>query len=298
MTGTMTNFFNAMLPQNHNGHNHNNRLAVPTQGVKVNKAPSISSQYLATTSLHGQVAVVTGSSRSTGAAIARCLGEHGANVVVNFVTDSLAADEVVQSIRSQGKGGAIAVKADASTVEGGRYLLDEALKTFGKVDILVLNSGIMGSKTLGDVDEAFFDTQFAINVKAPLFLAKAVAPLLPSHGGRIIFFSSTLTTSSAVSPNALCYLATKGAIEQISRVLAKDLGTRGITVNTVSPGPIDTPQFREGKPQNIIDSIARQSPSKRLGEPEDVAPLVAFLASPAAQWINGQIIRLDGGAVV
>lgn len=127
----------------------------------------------------GKVAVVTGSSRSTGAAIAKCLGEHGANVVVNFVTDAAAADEVVQTIRSQGKGGAIAVKADASSVEGGKYLLEEALKTFGKIDILVLNSGIMGSRTLADVDEAFFDSHFMINVKAPLFLAKAVAPLLP-----------------------------------------------------------------------------------------------------------------------
>jgi len=103
---------------------------------------------------------------------------------------------------------------------------------------------------------------------------------------------SIITT--AVTPNSLVYLATKGAIEQISRVLAKDLGTRGITVNTVSPGPVDTPQFREGKAQNIIDSISRQSPSKRLGEPEDIAPIVGFLASQAAQWINGQNIRVNG----
>ena len=132
-------------------------------------------------------------------------------------------------------------------------------------------------------------------------------------GGRIIFFSSSLTAASStyhpslfelpslnksfctgVTPNALCYLATKGAIEQISRVLAKDLGARGITVNTISPGPVDTPMFREGKPQNIIDSIARQSPSRRLGEPDDIAPLVGFLASQGAQWITGQNIRVNG----
>src|SRR6266498_4434423 len=113
-----------------------------------------------------------------------------------------------------------------------------------------------------------------------------------------MFYSENLffhiSSETAITPNSLCYLATKGAIEQISRVLAKDLGTRGITVNTISPGPIDTPQFREGKPQGIIDSIAKQSPSRRLGDPEDVAPLVGFLASPAAQWINGQNIRIDG----
>ena len=128
----------------------------------------------------GKVAVVTGSSRSIGASIARCLGEHGANVVVNYVNDTKAANEVVQAIRSQGKGGAIAVKADASTVEGGQLLLDEAMKTFGKIDILVLNAGIMGSRTLAELDEAFYESHFNINVKAPLFLAKAVAPILPA----------------------------------------------------------------------------------------------------------------------
>jgi 3-oxoacyl-[acyl-carrier protein] reductase len=98
----------------------------------------------------------------------------------------------------------------------------------------------------------------------------------------------------AIQPNALCYAATKGAIEQISRVLAKDLGARGITVNTISLGPIDTPMFREGKSNHVIDAIAKQSPFKRLGQPDDVAPLVAFLSSAAAQWINGQNVRVDG----
>lgn len=124
---------------------------------------------------------MTGSSRSIGAAIAKNLGEQGANVVVNYVNDSAAADEVVQAIRSQGKGGAIAIRADTSTLQGGQSLLDEAVKTFGKVDILVLNAGIMGSKTLAEVDEAFFDSHFDVNVKAPLFLAKAAASLLPSR---------------------------------------------------------------------------------------------------------------------
>ena len=127
------------------------------------------------------VAVVTGSSRSTGAAIAKCLGEHGANVVVNYVNDVNAAEDVVKFIRAQGKGGAIAVKVDASTVDGGRHLLDETIKTFGKIDILVLNSGVMEGKTLADIEEASFDNQINVNVKAPLFLAKAAAPLLTSR---------------------------------------------------------------------------------------------------------------------
>ncbi|TFK22727.1 NAD(P)-binding protein [Coprinopsis marcescibilis] len=286
----VSSFMNVMRPLN-------GKLGIPTEAPYSKKFAS-SSVFLPTTSLIGKVAVVTGSGRSTGAAIAKCLGEHGASVVVNYVTDAHSADEVVQAILAQGKGGAIAVKANTATMEGGQLLLDEAIKKFGHIDILVLNSGIMGSRTLAEIDENFFDQHFDTNVKVPLFMAKLAAPLLPSPGGRIVFFSSTLTTTSTVQSNALCYVATKGAVEQISRVLAKDMGARGITVNTISPGPIDSPLFREGKSQHIIDSIAKQSPFKRLGEPDDVAPIVAFLASQAAQWINGQNIRVDGGFAV
>lgn len=113
--------------------------------------------------------------------MAKCLGEHGANVVVNYIKNAKAADDVVQSIRSQGKGGAIAVKADASTIEGGQLLLGEAVRTFGKVDILVLNAGIAGNRRLEELDEPFYDAHFNTNVKAPLFMAKAAVPLLPSR---------------------------------------------------------------------------------------------------------------------
>lgn len=286
----ISGFMNALKPSS--------RLEVPASTPLYSKKFASSATFLPTTSLVGKVAVVTGSSRSTGAAVARCLGEHGASVAVNYVTDSQSADEVVQAIRSYGKGGAIAVKANTATIEGGQLLLDEAMRTFGRIDILVLNAGVMGSKTLAEIDEGFFDACFETNVKVPLFMAKAAAQLLPTPGGRIIFFSSSLTAASTVLPNALCYLATKGAIEQVSRVLAKDLGSKGITVNTVSPGPIDTPLFREGKSQHVIDSIAKQNPMKRLAEPDDVAPIVAFLASEAGHWVNGQNIRVDGGFVV
>ncbi|RDB14790.1 Short-chain type dehydrogenase/reductase [Hypsizygus marmoreus] len=251
------------------------------------------------TSLVGKIAIVTGSSRSIGAGIARGLGEQGATVVVNYANDPEAADEVVQSIKSNGKGGdAVAIKADVSTLAGGKFLLDETIKMFGKLDIIVLNSGIMGSKVLADVDEAFFDDHMQINVKAPLFLVKAATEYLPAPGGRIIFISSSLTGATAILPNALCYVASKGAIEQISRVLAKDLGGKGLTVNTISPGPVDTTLFRAGKPQHVIDFIAGQNPNNRLAQPEDIAPMVAFIASPAAQWVNGQNIRVNGGFVV
>ncbi|KAF8144004.1 hypothetical protein K438DRAFT_1874672 [Mycena galopus ATCC 62051] len=250
-----------------------------------------------TTLLKDKVAVITGSSRSIGAAVAKHMGQQGAKVVVNYINGAKAADEVVSSIKASG-GSAIAVKADASTVAGGQQLLDEAVKAFGGVDILVLNAGIMGSKVLAQVDEEFFDSHFSTNVKGPLFLAKAAAPLLPTPGGRIIFFSSSLTAASTVAPTALIYTATKGAVEQISRILAKDLGAKGITVNTVSPGPVDTPLFREGKPAQLIEMIAKSAPSNRLGEVDDIAPVVAFVASPAAQWVNGQNLRVNGGYVV
>jgi 3-oxoacyl-[acyl-carrier protein] reductase len=163
---------------------------------------------------------------------------------------------------------------------------------------------------LADVDERFFDEHITRNVKGPLFLTKAAAPLLSDGafihsnlnfsnyssniGGRVIFISTSLTKASLVLPNALAYVASKGAIEQISRVLAKDLGSRGITVNTVSPGPVDTPLFREGKTEQQIQFIANFNPSKRLGQPEEIAPTIAFLASPAATWINGQNIMVNG----
>ncbi|KAF7422904.1 hypothetical protein PC9H_011068 [Pleurotus ostreatus] len=271
---------------------------VPAAEMVVSTSPQLLS-----TSLEGKVAVVTGSSRSIGAAIAKALGSQGAKVVVNYVNDSSAAQSVVNEIKAfntkESKGcDAIAVQADASKLEGGQKLLAEATKTWGQVDILVLNAGIMGSKPLAEVDEDFFDSHFEINVKVPVFLAKAAVPLMPTPGGRIIFFSSSLTGLTPVLPNALTYVASKGAIEQVARVLAKDLGSRGLTVNTVSPGPVDTPLFRAGKPEEVIKKIAAQNPNNRVGLPEDIAPMVAFVASPAAQWINGQNLRVNGGAVL
>ncbi|KDQ51284.1 hypothetical protein JAAARDRAFT_41343 [Jaapia argillacea MUCL 33604] len=248
-------------------------------------------------SLTGKVAIVTGSSRSIGASIAKRLAADGANVIVNYVSNSSAADEVVESINAKGPGKAVAVKADVSGISGAKLLLDESIKAFGKLDILVLNAGIMGSKVLADVDEQFFDSHFNINVKGPLFLTKAAAPLM-TEGSRIIYFSTTLTNASAVLPNALIYVASKAAVEQFARVLAKDLGSRGITVNTVSPGPVDTPLFRQGKTEQQINFIAGLNPAKRLGQVDEISPVVAFLASPDAGWINGQNIRVNGGFVV
>ncbi|KAL9711375.1 hypothetical protein Ac2012v2_005921 [Leucoagaricus gongylophorus] len=263
------------------------------------KKSSSSSSHItmATTSLLGKVAVVTGSSRSIGAATAKALGAAGANVVVNYASNASAAEGVVHDIKATGQGDAIAVKADVSTVEGGKSLVDAAVAKWGRLDVLVLIAGIMGSKPIADVSEDFFDEHIQTNVKAPLFTVKHALQHL-GQGGRIVFISTSLTRFTSILPNALSYVASKGAIEQISRVLAKDLGGRGITVNTISPGPVDTPLFTAGKPQQVIDFIAKQNPNNRLGLPEDIAPAIAFVASPAAQWVNGQNICVNGGFTV
>ncbi|KAI0051415.1 NAD(P)-binding protein [Auriscalpium vulgare] len=243
--------------------------------------------------LAGKVAIVTGSSRSIGASIARRLASDGASVVVNYVNDATAAESVVSAIHAEGTGKAVSVKADVSTVDGAKSLLDQSIGAFGKLDILVLNAGIMGSKVLADVDEAFYDSHFNINVKGPLFLTKLAAPLIPP-GGRIVFLSTSLARASTVLPNALVYVASKGAVEQMARVLAKELGARGVTVNTVSPGPTDTDLFRAGKSEQQIQFIANLAPAKRLGKPEEIGPVVAFLASEGASWVNGQNILVNG----
>ncbi|KAI0319152.1 hypothetical protein OF83DRAFT_1055530 [Amylostereum chailletii] len=243
--------------------------------------------------LAGKVAIVTGSSRSIGAAIVTQLASDGASVIVNYVNDAGAAEHIVAAIATEGNGKAVAVKADASTLVGAQTLVDACIKAFGKLDILVLNAGIMGSKPIAAIDEKFYDAHMNANVKGPLFLTKLAAPLLPS-GGRVIFFSTTLAHASGVMPIHLVYCASKGAIEQIARVLAKDLGARGITVNTVSPGPTDTELFRKGKTDEMINMFAGFAPSKRLGQPDDIAPVVAFLASEGARWVNGQNILVNG----
>jgi len=247
--------------------------------------------------LAGKVALITGSSRSIGASIARRLAADGASVVINYASNASAAQEVADSINSTRPNSAVPIQADVSTVASCKLLLEKTIQAFGKVDILVLNAGIMGSKVLAEVDEPFFDDHFTINVKGPLFLVQAAAPHM-TEGGRIIFLSTSITRVSTVLPNALVYAASKGAVEQFTRILAKDLGARGITVNCVSPGPVDTDLFRTGKTEQQIQFIASLNPQKRIPQPEEIAPAVAFLASPSASWINGQNIPVNGAFTV
>ncbi|KAI5123178.1 hypothetical protein M0805_003945 [Coniferiporia weirii] len=250
--------------------------------------------------LAGKIALVTGSSRGIGAAIAARLVDDGASVVVNYVNNAAAAEKVVTALNAKRSGAAVAVQADVSNVAQARALFEQSVAAFGRIDILVLNAGVMGTKPLADFDEEYYDTHFNTNVKGPLFLVKTAAPTLES-GARVIFFSSTVTHLSVIPPAMLVYTAAKGAVEQITRVLAKDLGARGITVNCVAPGPIDTDMFRmfrNGENEEQIAFLINLHPQKRLGQPEEVARVVAFLASPDASWVNGQTLMVNGGYCV
>ncbi|TRM62373.1 hypothetical protein BD626DRAFT_458803 [Schizophyllum amplum] len=252
------------------------------------------------TSLAQKVAIVTGSSRSIGASIAKAFAAQGAYVIVNYANSRGSADEVVDWITQNTAGKAKAVQADMSSLAGGQTLLDAAVKEWGKIDVLVLNAATMGAATLENVTEELYDEHFTTNVKVPLFMAQSALKHMPKPGGRLIFFSTSLCQATAFNPDVLSYVATKGAIEQITRALAKDpaVGAAGITVNTIAPGPTDTTLFRKGKPQGVIDMLAGLHPTKKLGQPDEIAPMVAFLASPAAQWMNGQTIRVNGGFTV
>ncbi|KAI0789684.1 short chain type dehydrogenase [Abortiporus biennis] len=248
--------------------------------------------------LSGKVAIVTGSSRSIGSAIAKRLARDGANVVINYhSTDSASPSIVANAINGREGGRAIIVKADVSTIEGGKHLLEQCIKQLGVPDILVLNAASMGHRTLGDIDEEYYNHHFDTNVKGPLFMAKAVAEVMPT-GGRIIFVSTALTRASTILPMGLILLATKGAVEQIVRVLSKDLGQRGITVNALAPGPFDSPQFRSGKTPQQLAMVAAMHPQKRIPMPEEMTSSVAFLVSDEASWVNGQIFGVNGAFVV
>jgi 3-oxoacyl-[acyl-carrier protein] reductase len=243
--------------------------------------------------LQGKVALVTGASRVIGRAIALRLGRDGAAVVVNYAGSQQAAQESVAAIEAAG-GRAVAVQADVGNCADVERLFDETYRHFGRLDILVNNAGIMFNKPLAEVAEQEFDRIFADNVKGT-FLACQHAARSMEDGGRIVNFSSS--TTAMMLPTYGAYVATKGAVEQMSHVLAKELGPRGITVNVVSPGPTDTELFGQGKTEQDKQRFAQMAALGRLGQPEDIADVVALLVSDEARWITGQNVRANGGII-
>jgi 3-oxoacyl-[acyl-carrier protein] reductase len=240
--------------------------------------------------LKGKIALVTGASRGIGRAIAERLAESGASVAVNYSSSPGEAEKVVAKIKAAG-GNAIAVKADISRVPDITRMFDQTISHFGKLDILVNNAGVIIVKPVSATTEEEFDRIFAINVKGVFFACQQAATRL-AHGGRIINLSSS--TTARLLPAYGAYVATKGAVEQLTRSLSKELGERAITVNAVSPGPTETELFTTGKTPEQIDFFAKQSAFGRLGRPNDIADIIAFLASDDSRWISGQNIRANG----
>jgi 3-oxoacyl-[acyl-carrier protein] reductase len=237
-----------------------------------------------------KVVIVTGASRGIGAAVAQSLAKAGAKVIVNYAGSRASAEEVVQSIVAAG-GQAKAVQADVSKVADVDRLFDEAIATYGRVDVLVNNAGIMIVKPLADTTDEDFNRQFEINVRGVFNTLRAAATRLADNG-TIINFSTSV--NRPMNPGYSVYTATKSAVEQLSRVFAKEVGKRNINVNSVSPGPTNTELFTTGKSEELIGRLAALSAFNRIGEPSDIAPVVTFLASDDAKWISGQNIGLNG----
>ena len=243
--------------------------------------------------LSGKVALVTGAAKGIGRAIALRLAQDGAAVVVNYSGSAQQAQETVGQIETSG-GKAVAAQADVSRVADVRRLFDACQAAFGRLDILVNNAGVMFTKPVVEVGEEEFDRIFAVNVKGSFFCCREAAKRM-ADGGRIINLSSSTTVM--MLPGYAAYVATKGAVEQFSHVLAKELGAKKITVNVVSPGPTDTELFGQGKTEEQKQNFARMAALGRLGQPQDIADVVALLASADAGWITGQNIRANGGLI-
>ena len=243
--------------------------------------------------LTGKVAVVTGASKGIGAAIAKALAAEGAAVVVNYASSKAGADSVVSAIVGAG-GRATAVQGDVSKAKEAGNLIDAATKTYGRVDILVNNSGVYEFAPLEAITEESFHRQFNINVLGLLLATQAAAKHL-SDGGSVINVGSTITRLRP--PGSAVYTATKGAVDMITSVLSKELAVRKIRVNSVNPGVVDTEGARTA---GVIGSemekgVVAQTPLGRTGQPEDIASVVVFLASDESGWMTGELLHASGG---
>jgi 3-oxoacyl-[acyl-carrier protein] reductase len=242
-----------------------------------------------------QVAIVTGASRGIGAAIAQRLAKDGFAVVVNYAGNAAEADKVVAAIHNA-DGTAIALQADVARAGDVRGLFDRTIAALGRVDVLVNNAGIMPSQLpqLAATDDDTFDRLVAINLKGSFNTMREAASRL-EQGGRIINFSSSLV--GTLMPGYSAYVATKAGVEAMTAILAKELRGKNITVNAVAPGPTATALFLDGKTPELIERLAKMTPLERLGQPEDIANAVSFLAGADGGWINGQTLRANGGMV-
>jgi 3-oxoacyl-[acyl-carrier protein] reductase len=245
------------------------------------------------TSTKKQSAIVTGASRGIGRAVATRLARDGFAVVVNYAGNAIKAEEVVAEIKTATAGGqAIAAQADVASAADVERLFKEAMDTFGGINVVVNCAGIMPLSPIDGGDLELFDKVIATNLRGT-FVVLGQAARQVSPGGRIIAFSSSVIAKSF--PTYGPYIASKAGVEGLVRVLANELRGRNITVNAVAPGPVATELFLTGKAEAQIEELRKLSPLERLGQPEDIASIVSFLAGPDGGWVNGQVLRANGG---
>jgi 3-oxoacyl-[acyl-carrier protein] reductase len=241
----------------------------------------------------GKVAIVTGASRGIGAAVAERLAQDGLAVVINYSGDVKSAEALAGKIKASG-GRSLAIKADVSDAKAVAAMFDQTATAFGGVDVLINNAGIMKLAKIADSDDALFDQHIAINLKGSFNAMREAAKRL-RDGGRIVNFSTSVVGVKLETYGV--YAATKAAIETMTAILSKEMRGRNITVNAVAPGPVGTDLFLNGKSPELIDRLAKMNPLERLGTPQDIAAAVSFLVGPDGGWINGQVLRANGGMV-
>ncbi|KAJ3690447.1 hypothetical protein LUZ61_019611 [Rhynchospora tenuis] len=263
--------------------------------TQINLAPALP--------LEGRIAVITGASRGIGREISTHLASLGARLVLNYASNSAHADSLAAELNSRYGGSidtpcAVTVQGDVSDPDAVRSMFDRAEQAFGsQAHILVACAGILNSKypSLADTTVEDFDEIFKVNVRGTFLLCQEAAKRLPGNGwGRIVTFSSSIV--GTLLPGYAAYTATNAAVETMTRILAKELQGTGVTANVVAPGPVKTELFFAGKDEEFVKRVAEMS-SGRIAETKDIAPVVGFLVSEAAGWVNGQVIRVNGGFV-
>jgi 3-oxoacyl-[acyl-carrier protein] reductase len=242
--------------------------------------------------LSEKVAIVTGASKGIGAGIAKLLAAEGASVAVNYSSSKTDGDKVVAEITAAG-GKAVAIQANVSKPADIVRLIDETIAAFGSIDILVNNAGIYEFAPLGEITEEHFHRQFNLNVLGLALCTQEAIKHFPAQGGSIVNIGSVVGTLSPAGSSI--YNATKSAVDGLTRTFAKELGPRKIRVNAVNPGPIETEGTHAAGALDAFEAYAAVTPLGRVGQPQDIAPAVLFLASPDSGWITGESIYLTGG---